>query len=107
MSEFFESESITPLKEYREQRLTINQLYEWWDCCLLSDMLNDEGNAFAIEYFDFDKGAYLGDYVKYLQKSLPSEFHVPYTIGNEAIIHAIIDKRFQEWKKGKKDSSFE
>ena len=25
-------------------------------------MLNDEGNQFAIDYFDFEKGLYLDDY---------------------------------------------
>lgn len=65
-------------------------------------MLNREGNAFAQAYFDFDKGKYLEDYSKHLQKNLATQLHVPYTAENEATIHAIIDKRYKEWKKNKK-----
>lgn len=102
MSEEFENEKNNPVKKYRLGEITINKLYEWWDCCLISDMLNAEGNAFAQAYFDFEKGMYLKDHSKYLQKNLPSEFHVPYITDNEATIHAVIEKRYKEWKGGKK-----
>lgn len=100
MSEEFENDG--PVNDYRHEKITINKLYEWWDCCLISDMLSLEGNAFAQAYFDFNKGSYLKDYHERLQKNLPSEFHVPYTAENEATIHAVIDQRFKEWKEGKK-----
>ena len=101
ISDFFESESDNLVKEFRAGLTTINKVYEYWDCCLVSDMLNDEGNAFAMAYFDFAKGEYLKDYQKHLQKDLPSEFHVPYTVDNERVIHAIIDQRYQQWKNPK------
>ena len=100
MSDDFEKDG--PVDEYRLGKITINKLYEWWDCCLISDMLSAEGNAFAQAYFDFEKGTYLKDYSKYLQKSSPSEFHVPYTADNETAIHSVIDIRYKEWKEGKK-----
>lgn len=78
--------------------MTVNEFYESWDCYLISDMLNDEGNAFARHYFDFGKGNYLADYAEHLQKELPTELHVAYTPENEATIHRVIDRRFAEWK---------
>lgn len=102
MSEDFEYVKGNPVNDYRHGKISINKLYEWWDCCLISDMLNREGNAFAQAYFDFDKGKYLEDYSKHLQKNLATQLHVPYTAENEATIHAIIDKRYKEWKKNKK-----
>lgn len=98
MSDWYESECEEQVADFRIGKSTINQLYEWWDTCLMSDMLSEEGNAFASAYFDFDKGMYLNDYHAYLQKELPSEFHVPYTPENEAIIHAVISRRFEDWK---------
>ena len=102
MSDFFERESETLGEDFRAGRATVNAVYEFWDCCLISDMLSEEGNAFAMAYYDFDRGAYLPDYLSHLQGSLPSEFHVPYTPENERRIHAIIDQRYQEWNRGKK-----
>jgi hypothetical protein len=102
MSDDFEYVENNPVNDYRLGKIPINELYEWWDCCLISEMLSPEGNAFAQAYFDFDKGMYLNDYGKFLQKNLPTQFHVPYTADNEAIIHAVIGKRYKDWKKGKK-----
>ena len=87
------------VNDYLQGKITINQLYGSLDACLTSDMLNAEGNAFAKAYFDFNKGKYLDDYHQYLQKKLPSEFHVAYTKGNEDTIHAVISDRFIAWKK--------
>ena len=98
MSEWFCAECADELAKYKEGTATVNELYEWWDTCLISDMLSDEGNAFATSYFDFEKGKYIADYQANLQRDLPSEFHVPYTAENEALIHAVISRRFKEWK---------
>jgi len=73
-------------------------LYEWWDCCLISDMLSEQGNAFAMQYFDFERGKYISDYKTTLQESLPSEFHVQYTEENYSKLKAVIDRRYSEWK---------
>ncbi|WP_043648118.1 DUF7832 domain-containing protein [Chitinilyticum litopenaei] len=98
MSASFCSDVEKDLTEYREGKASINQIYGWWDACLISDMLNMQGNAFAKAYFDFSKGEYLDDYHQYLQKELPSEFHVEYTLENETIIHRVISDRFSAWK---------
>ena len=102
MSEWFEEECAAEVEAFREGRMHINTLYEQWDCCLISDMLSDEGNAFAMAYFEFDEGNYIKDYINHLQKGLPSEFHVSYTPENERIIHAVINRRYMEWKTPKR-----
>ncbi len=76
------------------------QTYEWWDCCLVDDMLSDEGNAFAQHYFDFEKGQYLSDYMGLLQGDLPSEFHIELTEENYQKLKQIVDRRFAKWKGG-------
>ena len=98
MSEWFEIESKSELSKYRAEEISVNDLYEWWDTCLASDMLSEQGNSFAKHYFDFDAGAYLEDHKIYLQKNLPTEFHVAYTPENEALIHEVISRRYGEWK---------
>jgi hypothetical protein len=101
MSDWFEEECRSEVAKYRAGSISINQLYEHWDTCLVSDMLSDEGNAFAAHYFDFEKGVYLSDYHEHLQRGLPSEFHVPYTAENEAIAHRFISERYATWKRSR------
>jgi hypothetical protein len=101
MSEMFLTEGRDALASFRGGQTSIHQLYEWWDCCLLSDMLSDEGNVFARHYFDFEHGSYLKDYVKALQGHLPSVFHIPYSDESYRKLAPIVDSRFREWKRGK------
>ena len=102
MSEEFVRESDTILRKVRAGKATIYEVYEHWDCCLVDDMFSQEGNAFAMYYFDFDKGRYIRDYIGTLQGGLPSEFHVAYTENNYQTMRKIMDARFEEWKKPKK-----
>ena len=102
MSEFFEKESGEMLARFRSDGVSAYEIYRWWDCCLVSDMLSQEGNGFARHYFDFENGRYLSDYIELLQGSLPSEFHVEYTKANYQKLRAVIDRRYQEWSAPKK-----
>jgi hypothetical protein len=86
------------LAEYKSRKKTAIDVYGWWDCCLVDDMLSDEGNAFAQAYFDFTNGQYLTDYADLLVQDLPSEFHVPYTWENYEIIRRQIDRRYSDWR---------
>ena len=97
-SELFRDEGSDVLSQYRNGSVSLYQVYEWWDNCLVSDMLSEKGNAFAMAYFDFERGRYLRDYAETLQKGLPSEFHVPFTDENYRTIAAVIDRRFREWQ---------
>lgn len=98
MSDFFRDEGSAPLANYKAGELTIHDLYQWWDTCLVSDMLSEEGNAFAMAYFDFEMGKYIADYKATLQGSLPSEYHVPFSEDRYAKLRQVIDRRYAEWK---------
>ncbi len=97
MSEFFVTEGSEPLSHYREGRISIHELFDWWDTCLVSDLLSDRGNAFAMHYFDYDQGEYLSDYQRILQGSLPSEFHVVYSNANYSKLQTVIDEHYKNW----------
>ena len=99
-SNLFREDGADILARYRGGLASIYELYEWWDNCLVSDMLSDEGNAFAKSYFDFDGGAYLADYARTLQKDLPSEFHVSFNDENYRVMALVLDRRFAEWRAG-------
>ena len=98
MSDFFEQESQEPLRQFRAGQMSIHEIYEWWDGCLVNDMLSEEGNAFAMHYFDMDRGRYMDDYVATLQGTLPTEFHVEYSEHNYQKLCQVIDGRYAEWK---------
>lgn len=98
MSKEFVEESRDLLEKFRAGRATIHDVYEWWDCCLIDDMLSDEGNQFAMHYFDFDTGKYLEDYTGALQGELPTEFHIQYSEVNYQRMKQLIDQRYKAWK---------
>jgi hypothetical protein len=98
VSDMFETEGADVLGAFRVGKASIHDVYDWWDRCLVDDMLSDDGNAFARSYFDFERGDYLEDYVRVLQRDLPSEFHVPFTEENYRAIAATIDARYAAWR---------
>jgi hypothetical protein len=97
MSDFFLTEGAEPLARYRSGDLSIHGLFEWWDTCLISDMLSDQGNAFAMHYFDYTDGKYIHDYIATLQGALPSEFHVVYSEDGYSRLRSIMDNRYRTW----------
>jgi hypothetical protein len=97
MSNFFETEGADVVKAFRNGQASIHDVYDWWDRCLIDEMLSDEGNAFAQSYFDFERGEYMKDYARVLQRDLPSEFHVPFTEANYQAIRGVIDVRYAAW----------
>ena len=68
---------------------------------LTDEDLNDEGNAFASEYYVFETGKYLLDYGTTLGGDLPSLYHVEDTWENFEQIKRVIDERFRAWKAGR------
>ena len=99
-SEFFREEGKEPLEGFRKGDFTIHEVYGWWDEVLVGDMLSDEGNAFAMAYFDFDKGAYMADYEATLLGDYESTWHIPFSEAHYAKMKAVIDRRYEEWKNG-------
>jgi len=97
-SDFFNEECHEPVEKWRSGEGRLHDVYEWLDACLVSDMLTDEGNAFAMAYFDFEKGAYLKDYEETLLGDHESNWHIPFTDENYRKMKAVIDRRYEEWK---------
>ena len=60
--------------------------------------LTDEGNCFAADYFDFDKGMYLADYERVLAGKGLDLYAVPDTWENFDRLKPLLDKRLSEWK---------
>jgi len=60
--------------------------------------LSDEGNAFALAYFAFEKGSYLADYEAVLGESLETIYHVPDTWESFDKLKPILDRRLKEWR---------
>jgi hypothetical protein len=97
-SDLFEQEGKAVLQKFRAGKVSIHKLYKWWDGCLIDDMLSEEGNAFAMHYFDFENGQFLPDYTATLQGSLPSEYHIVFSEENFQMLRKVIDRRYDEWK---------
>ena len=77
--------------------MTGTQVYMFWDGVLSDDMLNDEGNQFAIDYFDFEKGLYLDDYDDVFLEC-DTLYQVQDTWENYFKLKEVIDIRYTEWK---------
>ncbi|WP_155591068.1 hypothetical protein [Lysinibacillus cavernae] len=99
-SEEFEEDALDEIEKFKTRHVTGPQLYQAWDGVLADDMLNDEGNAFAQSYFDFEQGLFLQDYDNVLS-GYDSFYHVEDTWENYFKIKEKMDQRFQEWKKAK------
>jgi hypothetical protein len=97
MNAWFVEESGDLLDRFRAGGASIHDVYGSWDCCLIDDMLSDDGNKFARHYFDFDRGKYLEDYTKTLQGDLESEFHIEFTEANYRRLKPTIDRRYEAW----------
>lgn len=70
-------------------------------CCdgkFTDEDLNDEGNAFAAAYFEFETGQYLADYERTLAGELPTTYHVADTWENFDQLRPILDQRLREWR---------
>ena len=100
ISEWLRTECRDEYEALRAGRLSALEFFDSLDRCLVSDMLTDEGNAFADAYFDYDSGRYISDLIGTLQGSLPSEFHIPFTEETYARLNLVIDKRYSAWKAG-------
>ena len=88
------------LEKLRSRSVTPGQFFlEACDGKFTDEDLNDEGNAFAQEYFDFDRGAYMNDYDQLLAKGLPSQYHVQDTWTNFDKLRHVLDKRLDDWRR--------
>ncbi len=96
---YFLQQSAAALGEYAAGAISLFELYEKdWDLRLTSEMLSDEGDAFARFYFDYDHGRYLADLAAVL--SLKSSGYPLFTEQAYLLVQPIIDTRFHKWKTG-------
>ncbi len=87
---------------FKERKITGAQVYKAWDGTLTSDVLTDEGNAFARYYYNCAEGQdspYFEDYEATIAKDLPSIYHAKDSWENYETIRKKIDERYESWKK--------
>ena len=60
--------------------------------------LNEEGNAFAADYFDFQSGQYLADYERALCGDLPTLYHAKDTWESYDRLAPVLDKALRRWR---------
>jgi hypothetical protein len=87
------------IASFRARSVTPGKLFHALDGTLTDEDLSEEGNAFARDYFDFDRGRYLADYEATVAKGLPSLYHVQDSWKNYEKMSPVIDRRYAEWKK--------
>ncbi len=98
-SEVHTTEYPDGLALLRSRRITPARfLVEHCDEKLIDDDLSGEGNLFASEYLDLEKGLYLADYDECLGDDLPSLYHVPDTWQSFDRLTPGLDMRFREWQ---------
>jgi hypothetical protein len=101
LSEWMHSEFPDEIPAIRSGQLSVVTFIETQlDGCFISDMPNDEGNAFTDTYFDYQHGRYLSDLIDTLKGSLPSEYHIPVNDETYGRLKPIIDERYAAWKAG-------
>jgi len=68
----------------------------------IDEDLNDEGNAFARDYFSFENGQYLADYEAVLGHGIPDEpgglYYIADTWESFDILRPTLDHRLAEWR---------
>ena len=96
-SDWFEPEMLGYISAFKNREMTGPKIFEACDGALVDDMLTDEGNAFARDYFDFERGKFLADYGELLAKGLPTVYHVADTWPNYEKLKKRIDQRYREW----------
>jgi hypothetical protein len=90
------------LESVRHRKMTGRDfLFEACDGKFWDSDLNDEGNAFAGEYYENEQ--YFKDYEKeFVRRGTPTIYHVADTWKNFDRICKVLDRRFCEWKSGSK-----
>jgi hypothetical protein len=90
------------LRLVRERRMTGRDfLFRACDGKFWDEDLNEEGNAFAQQYYSREGGGYgpyLQDYEATIAKGLPSTYHVADSWEVYDRIAEVIDRRYAQWR---------
>jgi len=94
-----EEDSAADIKRVQARDLLPREFFlRYCDGKLWDDDLSDEGNAFALAYYDDDSTPYYSDLAK-LSDGLDSVYHIPNSWESFDKIVEVIDKRYEEWKR--------
>lgn len=93
--DMIEEDFLPEAEQFKRRAITGAGAYEIWDGVLADDMLTEEGNQFARDYYG---EAFAEDYTKVLVGKLPSFYHVKDTWKNYQALKARIDERYRAWK---------
>ena len=90
------------INDFKNRRIKPTDIYRnLLDGTLTNEDLNEEGNAFAQYYFDFDKGQYIQDYMKVFALKADNNYVVENSWKNYDMIKEVVDQRYLNWKKEK------
>jgi hypothetical protein len=97
---FHDKNSVPELAAVRGREMTGGEfLRQMCDEKFTEMDLNDEGNAFARDYYITDKGVnYFADYRDTLGRDLPSQYHVEDSWENFDKLAPVLDARLEEWR---------
>lgn len=100
IGELHADESPDDLRKLRDREITGCQfLFAACDEKLTEEDLNEEGNAFAKDYYATDR--YLDDYADVLGDDLESLYHVEDSWENFDRLKPILDRRLAAWRRGR------
>jgi hypothetical protein len=99
--EDFKNDHIDSIQKHLDRRSTPVEFYELQlDGVFDSEGLIQEAVKFTKDYFDFEKGNYINDYISTLdtENRAASIFHISDTWENYDRLKPILDKRLHDWK---------
>ena len=97
ISDSFKRDWSLEVNEFLTGNISGPKLFEIIDGTLTTEDLNDEGNSFALNYFNFQNGKYLQDYEKTFSE-VDSLYAVEDTPENFERISRVITNRYQDWR---------
>lgn len=98
INEAYFAEFKPALEAFRKREMTGPVIFEiLLGGELAIEMLSEQGNRFAITYFDFIDGQYLHDYRHVLALNETSVYHVADSWENYELMKQVIDQRYAAW----------
>lgn len=92
VSDLLAAESAQQVAAVRSRRGRPSDLYARWDGVLAPEMLNDEGNAFARDYYE----RFLDDYISAFPEAGP--YKVRGSWADYERLAPLLDERLAEWR---------
>lgn len=99
ISDEFADDFADDIQEFKARKITGPEVYWRSDGVLADDSLNEEGRKFTAWYFADDMPKFYDDFDDTLGDDLPSLYHVDDSWANYDRLGAVIDRRFESWRK--------